>query len=73
MPETPDFDQIALDLYNDGDGCNLPYIAEQLRFVWNARGAADLDAIDSAVAYTKDGIVTGARHQIARAIRTVDR
>lgn len=57
MSETPDFEQLAreidrivteyarttLDLPDP-----MPAIVEQLRQVWNARGAADLDAMESA-------------------------
>jgi hypothetical protein len=85
MPDSPDFESIARHLNEEhglerldewdpeNSGRLLAAIAEQLRLVWNARGATDLNAIDSAVAYTKDGIVTGARHQIARALQSVDR
>lgn len=76
MPELPDLDQIAqriVKLRADLEDEEMrDQIAEQLLQVWNARGAADLDAIDSALAYTKDGLVAGARHQIANAIRTLD-
>ncbi len=46
---TPNFDQIALSLWNDGDGSNMPHILEQLRQVWNARGAADIAEIETAL------------------------
>jgi len=59
MPETPDFDQIARDLLEglDIDEGEHPLaggwlranrasqIAQQLRLIWNARGAADLAAV----------------------------
>jgi hypothetical protein len=50
MPDSPDFDQIARDAIDRWGGDEAPIqralivedIAEQLRQVWNARGAADL-------------------------------
>lgn len=59
MPETPDFDQKALNILD-----SLPVfssdlsdvqtkalaqnvIAEQLRLIWNARGAADITKLES--------------------------
>ena len=55
MPKSPDFDQIARALDAELDdspaglggrflGARLAIITEQLRLVWNARGAADADA-----------------------------
>lgn len=42
MPETPDFDQMALDIgVRAGRGDILPHIAAALRLVWNTRGASD--------------------------------
>jgi hypothetical protein len=68
MPEPPDFDQIAEGILSDAgvrhDVDFTVLVAEQLRLMWNARGAADLDAIDAAAAYTSP---------IARAVRTLDR
>jgi hypothetical protein len=52
MPE-PDFDQIAgmiVDRYTQIGGWSLRAIAEQLRQVWNARGAADLETIEATIA-----------------------
>ena len=48
MPETPDFDQIARQLALDtGETLALVRkIVEQLRQVWNARGAADIAKLD---------------------------
>jgi hypothetical protein len=49
MPE-PDFDQIAATLLREmgiyEDGVSQLSIAEQLRLVWNARGAADRGKLD---------------------------
>lgn len=42
MPEFPDFEQIAAPLAEYADDTRRKQIAEQLRLVWNARGAADL-------------------------------
>lgn len=58
MPETPDFDQVARRLANDGsesgivDDEHTHAIADQLRLMWNARGAADLAKIDAVLAPT---------------------
>lgn len=58
MPETPDFDQIARSIFRDVDGSEadvvgadveIAAIAEQLRQVWNARGAADIDKVTTAL------------------------
>jgi hypothetical protein len=46
MPETPDFDQIARQAIS-GSEFHIKLLAEQLRQVWNARGAADLAAIEN--------------------------
>jgi hypothetical protein len=44
---TPDFDQLAIDLATRaGRGDILPHVKEALRQVWNARGAADIAAVD---------------------------
>ena len=46
MPESPDFEQIARRTVGDNFGTSPNYmavaVAEQLRLVWNARGAADI-------------------------------
>jgi hypothetical protein len=61
--ESPDFEQKALNILDAISVCASPslvrpevqtkalaqiVIAEQLRLVWNARGAADLDAMETA-------------------------
>jgi len=47
MPEIPDFDQIAMDLLVQTDGdLGVTEVAEELRQVWNARGAADLAKLE---------------------------
>lgn len=67
MPETPDFDQIALRIVETlleraGQDLVRPDpkskaraqidVAEQLRLMWNSRGAADLAKIDAVLAPT---------------------
>jgi hypothetical protein len=57
MPETPDFERIALaimlrhrrdiDAADDDEG--QAWIVEQLRQVWNARGAADIAKLEIAL------------------------
>ena len=42
MPESPDFEKLARETY---DTCTLAGWAEQLRQVWNARGAADIELL----------------------------
>lgn len=63
MPENPDFEQIAGALLNainwtaEGPGCfvqNARAIRVVLRQIWNARGAADITAIDAAFDSTRD-------------------
>lgn len=68
MPETPDFDQIATRLlvkltiqHSAAPTESGPQIAEQLRLVWNARGAADLETLEPFLADER------------RAIRNLDR
>lgn len=84
MPE-PDFEQLArligeetgaarLDEWEYGTFDRaLAMIAEQLRQVWNARGAADLAALDATMPYTADGVIVGVRSGVVRAIRRLDR
>lgn len=72
MTELPDFNQIArvavMTFYgttprpSSDEQAAVANIAEQLRRVWNARGAADLDAIDG----VSNGIIDAE-------IRTLDR
>jgi hypothetical protein len=66
MPEPPDFEKIARVLDQNLDDSNGPFlIAEQLRLVWNARGAADIAAVDD-IAHTN-------YEAIADALRALDR
>ncbi len=53
MPETPDFEKMAHAIAMSVPAVtgaafvlHRTHIAEQLRLVWNARGAADIIAID---------------------------
>jgi predicted fused transcriptional regulator/phosphomethylpyrimidine kinase len=81
VPDAPDFDQIARQLAADGSESGIispevpERIAEQLRLVWNARGAADTQAVEGRIRELVAGEVIGAgiaRH-VAEAIRKVDR
>ena len=74
MPESPDFDQIARRIaewtceptdrtLND----QVVEVTEQLRLIWNARGAADIAMIE---AEWRDGLAAAA---IDRALRSLDR
>lgn len=54
MPETPDFEKIASQILDRSPLINVDWkritaasIAEQLRLVWNARGAADIAKIET--------------------------
>jgi hypothetical protein len=67
MPETPDFNQIARQYFIDYRGDPIGPLAEQLRLIWNARGAADIAKID---AEWREGLAAAA---IDRALRTLDR
>jgi hypothetical protein len=85
MPETPDFKQIAhliVDVAYTDDGQTArdvkaaleAGIAAQLRVVWNARGAADLAAIETALTATMGATVAGpVLKHLDRAVRELDR
>lgn len=71
MPESPDFDRIARDHVPGAPSdplwsVNVQAIAEQLRLVWNARGAADIAKIEAELSgpYVKN---------LDHALRTLDR
>jgi len=73
MPETPDFDQIAskwIAEWRTGKGLGEvtleTLVAEQLRLVWNARGAADLALIENSFPGTHT-------KTLDRALRSLDR
>jgi hypothetical protein len=78
MPETPDFEKIARRLSDaaglSGDGAVTSEMAEQLRLVWNARGAADLTALEPIIGKLGDTMdPDNARVFVGDALRTVDR
>lgn len=67
MPESPDFERIAAPLAEYADDTRREQIAEQLRLVWNARGAADIAKVEIEA---RDTIWPGV---LARALRSLDR
>ena len=79
MAETPDFDQIATRVTS-----SIPIIvtrelvahdiAEQLRLVWNARGAADIVKLEATLATLMGGNASGPYVKtLDQALRTLDR
>jgi hypothetical protein len=85
LPETPDFEQIAHSIAMSvpmvtGEKFILhrTHIAEQLRQVWNARGAADLETIQTTLS-TATGVTAAALYvenlvkSLVRAISQLDR
>jgi hypothetical protein len=73
MPEPPDFEQIAKRVLltvtdiTDPHYCgSVTQIAEQLRQVWNARGAADIATIDA-------DLPGASTKQLARVLHRLDR
>ena len=87
MPDTPDFEQIALDAIilrvTSGLGWAIPAgglatlqvaIAEQLRLVWNARGAADLTKLETELMAVMGAKSSGPYvKNLGRALRSLDR
>lgn len=84
LPDSPDFDQIALRLLHDlpdafltrgaSASSAVPGVAEQLRLVWNARGAADIEAFKGADIEHKNRLDQRPdAEDIRRAIRALDR
>lgn len=70
MPETPDFDRLAARL----EGETRDAIAEALRQIWNARGAADLATIETALHQLIGASSSGLSiKHLDRALRTLDR
>lgn len=67
LPETPDFDQIARQFFDDYVGyvddptATLAAISEQLRLAWNARGAADAQAVEHRLRELVAGEIIGRR------------
>ena len=75
MPKTPDFDQIARQLLL-GYGLSTleTEVAEQLRLVWNARGAADIVQLESSLSSQMGSTAAGPYvKNLDRALRTLDR
>ena len=82
MPETPDFDAIALRILMTVDHVVsnpdsalesvTTAIAEDLRLVWNARGVADIATLGT-VLPNLTTVKLGALKIIDAAIRTLDR
>jgi hypothetical protein len=78
MPETPDFAQIARQLGEQagltGHHAVTTEIAELLRQVWNARGAADLATLESELSQMMGPAAAGPYlKNLDRALRTLDR
>ena len=86
MPPTPDFDQLArrvvdetgvgrLDEWDADDPDRVVRaIAEQLRLVWNARGAADLAKIETELSTLMGGMMAGPYvKNLDRVLRSLDR
>jgi hypothetical protein len=74
MPDVPDFDQIAAPLAEYADDTRRKHIAEQLRQVWNARGAADLAKIETELSILMGATMAGPYvKNLDRALRKLDR
>lgn len=78
MSETPDFDAIALKLTDALDPTDVPQgraaIAEALRLVWNARGAADVVAIRGRMSTLTGWLASEPYLQhVAEAVAEIDR
>lgn len=85
MPESPDFDTMAVEALISTTKLTTPDdvvwydavkrgIIKQLREVWNARGAADRATIDASLASQMGATASGPYvKNLDRAIRTLDR
>jgi len=80
MPETIDFDGVAALIYTvaTGETILLPEdtaeIVAQLRRVWNARGAADIATIETALASQMGATASGPYlKNLDRELRKLDR
>jgi hypothetical protein len=89
MPEPPDFEAIALDclgllsatddpLVESGRLVLVSRIAEQLRLMWNARGATDLGKLEWELSNVTVGPLQTPRPDplltyLVRALKTLDR
>lgn len=70
--ETPDFEKLARQFFIDYVGDPIAALKEQLREVWNARGAADIVKVDAEL-YADGTSRTGLDKMLDLAIRTLDR
>lgn len=78
MPETPDFDQIArtiADIFGTvGETEKEAAIADRLRLIWNARGAADVTKLDTELSILMGATAAGPYvKNLDRALRSLDR
>ncbi len=72
--EIPDFDSIALRLVTQGKAHDQISLVEQLREVWNARGAADLVILEADLSTMMGATAAGPYvKNLDRAIRRLDR
>ncbi len=80
---TPDFEQIAQHLLSSiwatevesERATDIRMIATELRLVWNARGAADIAQLDTAITSTtlSNAVVPGLMKVLDQALRGLDR
>jgi hypothetical protein len=74
MPEAIDFGQIARAILGDDDPELLGDLLEGMRQVWNARGAADLDAMQPIIGKLGDTMdPDNAVVFVSTAIKALDR
>lgn len=72
MPETPDFLAIARDVFMRDEP--IPAMAEQLRLIWNARGAADVTKLEAELSSLMGVTAAGPYvKNLDRALRSLDR
>jgi hypothetical protein len=72
-PEPPDFEQMARRMIDLVKVLSVEEIAAQLRLVWNARGAADLAALEPAVGMFPSVAMDDAIEAIHRLDRDIER
>ena len=81
MPETPNFELIARQIHFAATGETLVLInddilpiADQLRLIWNARGAADLAMLETTLSSLMGSTASGPYlKNLDRALRQLDR
>jgi len=79
MPDTPNFALIARQIAStlasreSRDGADVDAIADQLRAIWNARGAADLQTIESELAQIGVKATAHLRDTLGSALQALDR